>query len=217
MDIGRAILEKNQGMADALRAEFKSRGIFVINVVSSPGSGKTELLARTLEILAPRMPTGVIVGDLATDNDARRLSGFGASVLQISTDGYCHLEANMIRAAAERLGLDGLRLLIVENVGNLVCPATHDLGENLRVVLLSACEGEDKPLKYPTIFKSSDVAVLTKIDVAEAMAFDRAEALKNIAEVGPQLRIFETSARTGEGVSEWCEFLASRSSEAARR
>jgi hydrogenase nickel incorporation protein HypB len=207
LDIGQAILEKNQGLADALREEFRTRRIFVINVVSSPGSGKTELLAKTLERIAPSIPTGVLVGDLATDNDARRLGGFGASVLQINTDGYCHLEANMVRAAGEKLGLDGLRLLIVENVGNLVCPSSHDLGENLRVVLLSVCEGEDKPLKYPTIFKSADVAIVTKMDLCDAVGFDRETALRNVSEIGPQLRVFETSARSGQGIVEWCEFL----------
>ena len=207
LDIGQAVLAKNQGLADELREEFKTRGIFVVNIVSSPGSGKTELLARTLERVAALVPTGVLVGDLATDNDAKRLSGLGASVLQINTDGYCHLEANMVRAAAERLGLNGLKLLLIENVGNLVCPSAHDLGENLRVVLLSVCEGEDKPLKYPSIFKSSHVAVLTKTDVAAAMRFDRETARRNIADVGPQLRIFETSARTGFGLNAWCDYL----------
>lgn len=207
LDIGQAILAKNQGLADALRREFAERGITVLNLVSSPGSGKTELLARTLERIAGDVPTGVLVGDLATDNDARRLSGFGASVLQINTDGYCHLEANMVRAGGERLGLDGLRLLIIENVGNLVCPSTHDLGESCRVVLLSVTEGEDKPLKYPSIFKSSQVAVLTKMDLAEPCNFDRELAIRNIRDVAPQVRVFETSARSGAGLDSWCRFL----------
>lgn len=207
LDIGQAVLAKNQGMADSLRAEFRRRGIFVVNVVSSPGSGKTELLARTLERISSTIPTGVLVGDLATDNDAQRLSGFGASVLQINTDGYCHLEANMIRAAVEEMGIDRLKLLIIENVGNLVCPSTHDLGEDMRVVLLSVCEGEDKPLKYPSIFKSSQAALLTKVDLSVAVDFQRETALRNIAEVAPQLRVFETSAKTGQGLDDWCQFI----------
>lgn len=210
VDIGRAVLEKNQGLADRLREEFRARGIFVVNVVSSPGSGKTELLARTLERLAGQVPTGVIVGDLATDNDARRLSGKGAPVVQVNTDGYCHLEANMVRAATESLGLKGMRLLIIENVGNLVCPSSHDLGESLRVTFLSVTEGEDKPLKYPTLFKSSQAAVVTKCDLAAAVEFDRETALRNIAAVAPQARIFETSAKTGLGIEAWCAFLRER-------
>lgn len=209
LDIGKAILAKNQGLADALRADFAGRGIFVLNMVSSPGSGKTELLARTLERLASEVATGVIVGDLATDNDARRLSGLGARILQVNTDGYCHLEANMIREAADQLGLDGLRLLIIENVGNLVCPSAHDLGEDLRVGLLSVTEGEDKPLKYPTVFKSAGCVVVTKMDIAEAVEFNREAALMAIAGVAPQALVFETSARRGSGLDEWCSFLRS--------
>jgi hydrogenase nickel incorporation protein HypB len=207
LDVGQAILAKNQGLADELRREFAQRHLFVVNVVSSPGSGKTELLARTLERVAGTLRTGVIVGDLATDNDAKRLSGKGADILQITTDGYCHLEANMIRAAATKLGLDNLQLLIIENVGNLVCPASHDLGEDIRVTLLSVTEGEDKPLKYPTIFKSAQAVVVTKCDIAEAVGFRRQEALENIRNVAPQARIFETSARGGEGLEAWTTFL----------
>jgi len=209
LDIGQAILAKNQGLADELRRDFAQRGTYVVNVVSSPGAGKTELLARTLERISASLPTGVIVGDLATDNDARRMSGKGASVLQVNTDGYCHLEANMVRAAVERLGPDEMRLLIIENVGNLVCPSSHDLGEDLRVVLFSVTEGEDKPLKYPTIFKTSHVVVVSKCDLAAATGFDRDTALENIRQVAPQARIVETSARTGSGLEEWCDLLVS--------
>lgn len=216
LDIGQSVLAKNQGLADALRADFAERGIFVLNVVSSPGSGKTELLAKSLNHLAAKANVGVIVGDLATDRDAARLEGHGAKVLQVTTDGYCHLEANMVRAAAERLGLEGLDILIIENVGNLVCPSTHDLGEDLRVVLLSVTEGEDKPLKYPGIFKSSQAAILTKMDLAEPCGFDRETALRNVREVGPQLRVFETSARTGQGLEEWIAFLLAEAERKAK-
>ncbi|MDR3691744.1 MAG: hydrogenase nickel incorporation protein HypB [Fimbriimonas sp.] len=207
LDIGKAVLAKNQGLADRLREDFRQRGIFVMNVVSSPGSGKTELLARTLDRLSVEMRIGVIVGDLATDNDAARLANRGAPVLQVNTDGYCHLEANMIREAADSLGLDGLELLIIENVGNLVCPSTHDLGEDLRVVLLSVTEGEDKPLKYPGIFKSSGIALLTKCDLIDAVGFDLDSALLNIRNVAPQARILETSARSSQGLDDWCQWV----------
>lgn len=221
LDIGLAVLQKSQGLADELRREFAARGIAVVNVVSSPGSGKTELLAKTLDHLLPNVPTGVIVGDLATDNDAARLAAHGAPVLQVNTDGYCHLEANMIREAADRLGLDGLKLLIIENVGNLVCPSVHDLGEDARIVLLSTTEGEDKPLKYPGIFKSSHLAILTKLDLAAAMEWDGESTHKNIQAVAPQIEVLETSARTGqglEGFADWLKRLVlNKSAEAAAR
>lgn len=207
LDIGQAILAKNQGLADQLRRDFAARGVFVLNVVSSPGSGKTEFLAKTIERIATKIPTGVIVGDLATDHDAQRLSGKGAKVLQVNTDGYCHLEANMVRAAVEELGIDEIKLLIIENVGNLVCPSTHDLGEDLRVVLLCVTEGEDKPLKYPTIFKTSQVVLVSKCDLADAVGFDRETALTNVKNIAPQARIIETSARTLMGLDSWCDLL----------
>lgn len=208
VSIERAVLEKNDRMAERNRLAFA--GMLVLNVVSSPGSGKTELLRRTLERLQGRLRAGVIVGDLATDNDADRLRGAGAPVVQIQTDGYCHLEANMVAAAARELGIEGLQLLIIENVGNLVCPSAHDLGEDLRVVLLSVAEGEDKPLKYPTLFKSSHVAIISKIDLAGPCEFDQEKALGHIRAVAPQALVFETSAKSGEGLAEWVDFLETR-------
>jgi hydrogenase nickel incorporation protein HypB len=208
--VEKAVLAKNDQMAAANRAEYERRGILVLNLLSSPGSGKTAFVARTLADLAGSLPCGVIVGDLATDNDAQRLRGHGAPVVQITTDGRCHLEANMIAAAAEELGLDGLKLLIIENVGNLVCPSSHDLGEALRVVMLSTTEGEDKPLKYPTMFKTADVVVVSKMDIAEAVGFDREAALKNIRGVAPQARIFEVSSKNGTGMADWYAFLRSK-------
>jgi len=207
ISIEREVLEKNDRMARMNREDYARRGIFVLNLVSSPGSGKTALLSRTLERLQGRLRAGVIVGDLATDNDAQRLRGFGAPVVQITTDGYCHLEANMVARAAEELGLDGLQLLIIENVGNLVCPSSHDLGENVRVALLSTPEGEDKPAKYPTLYKSSQVVVLTKMDLAEAVEFDRDAARRTIAEVTPDARVFELSSKTGLGMDAWIDYL----------
>jgi hydrogenase nickel incorporation protein HypB len=210
VDIAQAVLAENDRMAAALRAEFDGLGVFCLNVMSSPGAGKTALLERTLSDLAGEVPIGVVVGDLATDNDAARLRGKGARVVQVTTDGYCHLEANMVRAALDALGLDGLRLLIVENVGNLVCPATHDLGEHARVVLFSVTEGEDKPLKYPTLFKTADLVLVTKIDLAEAVEFRRDEALEAVRGVAPQADVLEVSAKTGLGLERWYEWLRRR-------
>lgn len=202
-----AVLAKNEKMAEALRAEFREKGVFAINVLSSPGSGKTELLAKTLERLSGQVSAAVIVGDLATDNDAKRMRGHNAPVVQITTDGRCHLEANMVKAAYDELGVASLKLLIIENVGNLVCPSSHDLGEHARVVMLSVTEGEDKPMKYPVMFKTADLIVVSKIDIAEAVGFNRELALGNIRAVAPQAKILEVSARTGEGMDAWLDWL----------
>jgi hydrogenase nickel incorporation protein HypB len=207
--VQQAVLGKNDAMAAALRADFRSRGLGVVNLLSSPGSGKTALLVRTLEELRPHRRAGVIVGDLATDNDAVRLRATGAPVVQVTTGTVCHLDAAMVARAAAELGLDGLDLLFIENVGNLVCPASYDLGEGLRVALLSVTEGEDKPLKYPKAFRTSHAAVLTKMDLAEAVGFDREAAVANIRNVAPEATILEVSARTGLGMAGWCAYLAS--------
>lgn len=209
--VHRGILDKNDQLAGQLRDEFRARGLSVVNVLSSPGSGKTTLLQRTLSALRPETRAGVIVGDLATDNDARRLSETGAPVVQVTTGGVCHLEAGMVsRALAEidlAAGPEGLDVLFIENVGNLVCPASYDLGEGLRVVLLSVTEGEDKPLKYPVAFRWAHAVVLSKMDIAEAAGFDRDATLANIRRAAPEATIFEISARTGAGLDAWCEFV----------
>jgi hydrogenase nickel incorporation protein HypB len=202
-----SVLAENQRAADLNREEFARRSVLVVNVVSSPGSGKTALLERTLEALNGQVSTGVIVGDLATDSDAKRLEGKGAKVVQITTDGYCHLDAAMIERGSQELGLTGLELLIIENVGNLVCPAAHDLGEDIRVGLLSVTEGEDKPLKYPVMFKTLQAAVVSKVDLASAAEFDLELALRNLHEVAPQARVMLTSAKSGEGMEEWVAYL----------
>ncbi|MFN3684900.1 MAG: hydrogenase nickel incorporation protein HypB, partial [Fimbriimonadaceae bacterium] len=207
VDIAQAVLAENDRMAAALRAEFDRLGVLCLNVMSSPGAGKTALLERTLSDLAGEVPIGVVVGDLATDNDAARLRGKGARVVQVTTDGYCHLEANMVRAALDALGIEGLRLLIVENVGNLVCPASHDLGEHARVVLFSVTEGEDKPLKYPTLFKTADLVLISKTDLAAAVEFRRDEALEAVRGVAPQADVLEVSAKTGLGLERWYAWL----------
>src|SRR5208282_1759479 len=207
LEVRQAILEKNDRLAERNRGFFHARGLLVLNVLSSPGSGKTTFIRETVRRLGKRLKTGVIVGDLATDNDAQRLRESGAPVVQITTGTVCHLEAEMVSRAVKRLDLAGLNLLIIENVGNLVCPASYDLGEDLRIVLLSVTEGEDKPLKYPTIFNSADVAIVSKLDLAAAVEFDEPLARANIQAVRPGMQVFAVSAKTGEGLSAFFEFL----------
>jgi hydrogenase nickel incorporation protein HypB len=201
------LLDQNDRQAAANRLLLRERGIRALNLVSSPGSGKTTLLERTLDALAGEIRCAVLVGDLETDNDARRLRREGLPVAQITTGGTCHLDASMVARGIAVLPLEDVRLLFVENVGNLVCPASFDLGENRRITLLSCTEGEDKPLKYPPIFTSAHAVILNKIDVAAALGFDRAAALANIRRVAPLADVFELSARTGEGFDRWLAYL----------
>ncbi|HRF49906.1 MAG TPA: hydrogenase nickel incorporation protein HypB [Anaerolineales bacterium] len=218
LEIRKGVLEKNDLLADGLRRRFHTAGVYALNWVSSPGTGKTALLEATLRRLRERgLRVAALVGDVATENDANRLARSGAPVRQIVTGGNCHLEADMIESHLTAAGwdLNGLDFLFIENVGNLVCPSSYDLGEDLRVVLLSVTEGEDKPLKYPSMFNSSDVAMITKIDLAEAVEFDRASAYANLEAVRPGLRVFETSAKTGKGVEAWVDFLVEQ--RASRR
>lgn len=210
VEVRQHVLKQNDLTARALRDRFRAAGVFVVSLVSSPGSGKTAFLERTLTLLRDRHRVAALVGDLATDNDARRLARSGAPVRQITTGTVCHLEAEMVRTALDGWELEALDFLFVENVGNLVCPATFDLGEELRVVLFSVTEGEDKPLKYPTIFHTADVAVITKVDLAAAVEFDPAAARRSIEAVRPGMLLFEVSAKTGEGMGRWLEFLEER-------
>ena len=203
VEVREGILKKNDLLARGLRTRFQASGVFVASLVSSPGAGKTELLQSTLEGLTGTCRVAVLVGDLATDRDARRLARTGVRVRQITTGTLCHLDAQMVEQALDDWDLETLDLLFIENVGNLVCPASYDLGEHLRIVLLSVTEGEDKPLKYPTIFNSADLAVITKIDLAAATGFDREDAHRNIHEVRPGLEVLEVSARTGTGMEGW--------------
>jgi hydrogenase nickel incorporation protein HypB len=210
LEIRRGVLEKNDLLAQGLRQRFQASGVYVTNLVSSPGTGKTAFLERTLTHLrAAGHSAAALVGDLATDNDAQRLAHSGAPVRQIVTGGNCHLEANMIAEHLDDWGLDlaATDFLFIENVGNLVCPAGYDLGEDLRAVLLSVTEGEDKPLKYPPMFNSADVAIVTKIDLAAAVEFDREAALANIQAVCPGMPVIETSAKTGAGLETWLAYL----------
>lgn len=211
VELRRGILKKNDELAANLRSRFTSSGVLVLNLVSSPGTGKTALLERTLRELRGRgARVAALVGDLETDNDARRLAASGAPVRQINTHGICHLDAEMVGKHMDEwqvLEPGALDFLFIENVGNLVCPSSYDLGEAIRVVLLSVTEGEDKPLKYPGLFNSADAAVLTKIDIAEACGFDRDLAMRNINEIRPGIRIFETSAKSGVGMDAWLDYL----------
>jgi hydrogenase nickel incorporation protein HypB len=210
LQLHRAILDKNNRLAERNRGFFRARGWLVLNILSSPGSGKTTLVRETIRALGNRLKTGVIVGDLATDNDARRLRETGAPVVQINTGTVCHLEAEMVARAVNQLDLNGLGLLIIENVGNLVCPASYDLGEDLRVILLSVTEGEDKPLKYPPMFQSAGATVVSKMDLAQACDYNRDTALANLRRLAPAAPVFELSAKTGQGMDAWCGFLIQR-------
>lgn len=204
------ILKKNDEVARMLRARFADQGTFVVSLVSGPGAGKTELLQRTLEALRGTLRVAALVGDLATENDARRLSASGAPARQIVTGSVCHLEAQMVADALADWEADRLDLLFIENVGNLVCPASFDLGEDLRVALLSVTDGEDKPLKYPPLFNSADLFVISKADLSHAVGFDRNAALRALEGVRPGAPVLEISARTGAGMERWLSELRRR-------
>lgn len=208
LEVRQGILKKNDRLAADLRERFKFAGVRVVDLVSSPGAGKTAFLEETLRRLnRAGWKAAALVGDLATENDARRLKRSGVPVRQIETHGICHLEAEMIERHLAGWDLKALDFLFIENVGNLVCPSSYDLGEDARAVLHAVTEGEDKPLKYPTIFNSSDIAVITKIDLAEACDFDRAACYENIHAVRPNIPILETSAKKGIGFDEWFAYL----------
>jgi hydrogenase nickel incorporation protein HypB len=210
VEVRRNVLKQNDIAAGALRGRFRDADVFVVSVVSSPGSGKTALFERVLTSLRSRHPVAALVGDLATEHDAARLARSQAPVRQITTGTMCHLEAAMISTALDGWDLNALDFLFIENVGNLVCPSSYDLGEHLRLVLISVTEGEDKPLKYPTIFNTADVAVVTKIDLAEAVDFDEAMLIRNIHAVRPGMRVLKVSAKSGAGMEEFLGFLKSR-------
>ena len=214
MDVHVPVLDANDRLAERNRGFFAAKNLLVINVFSSPGSGKTSLLQKTAEMLRGRVRMGVIVGDLATDNDAERLIRADIPVVQITTGTMCHLDARMIAEAMKKMPLDDLDVLIIENVGNLVCPASYDLGEGVRVVLLSVTEGEDKPLKYPPMFHSADVALVTKSDLADAVDFNRDAALAALNKVAHHAHVMEVSSKTGEGMEAWCEEIVERARRA---
>jgi hydrogenase nickel incorporation protein HypB len=210
IEVRKNVLKQNDVVARALRDRFRAAGVFVVSLVSSPGSGKTAFLEKTLTQLRPNYRVAALVGDLATENDALRLARSQVPVKQITTGTLCHLEAAMVQSALEQWNLNQLDFLFIENVGNLVCPSSYDLGEDVRLVLISVTEGEDKPLKYPTIFNSADVAIVTKIDLAAAVEFSWETAYNNIQAVRPGMPVFRLSAKTGEGIEEYLGFLAAR-------
>jgi hydrogenase nickel incorporation protein HypB len=207
VEVRQNVLRKNDELARALRQRFEHAGVFVVSLVSSPGAGKTSLLERTLTALGHTHRVAALVGDLATDRDAERLRRSGAPVRQITTGTVCHLDAQMVEAALADWDLAALDFLFIENVGNLVCPSSYDLGEHVRVVLMSVTEGEDKPLKYPTIFNGADAAIVTKIDMSDAAGFNRSEALASLECVRRDLPILETSSRTTDGLAPWLAWL----------
>jgi len=215
LEIRRKVLKHNDLVAEDLRRRFREAQVYVVSLVSSPGSGKTAFLEYTLAMLNRRRRVAALVGDLATDNDCQRLARAGAPVRQITTGTVCHLDADMVTNALGGWDLNALDFLFIENVGNLVCPSSYDLGENLRLVLMSVTEGEDKPLKYPTIFHTADLAAITKMDLATAVAFDAAAAMENIQSVRPGMKVLNVSAKSGDGMDEWLSLLESRLAEVA--
>lgn len=217
LEVRKNVLKQNDVTARALRDRFRAQRTFVVSLVSSPGAGKTAFLEKTLTMLQPHYRAAALVGDLATENDAVRLARSRAPVKQITTGTLCHLEAAMVERALSGWQTGQLDFLFIENVGNLVCPSSYDLGENLRLVLLSVTEGEDKPLKYPTIFNSADVAVISKADLAGAVEFDCDLLKANLEAVRPGMRHFSVSAKTGAGMDECLAFLVERMAEAAQR
>jgi len=204
------VLSENDRIAAELRARFREHGILCLNLISSPGAGKTTLLERTLEGFPPTARVAVLTGDIQTDNDARRLAPFGFPVKQITTGGACHLDARMVERALAEWRLDELDLLFIENVGNLVCPASYDLGEAAKVVVLSVAEGDDKPLKYPAIFFRAALLVLSKTDLLPHVPFNVASARENALRVHPGIEILEVSSLTGAGLESWREWLETR-------
>jgi len=210
LNVNEQILSANDKLAEGLRTKFREARIFVMNLMSSPGAGKTSLILRIIESLAHKYKIGVIEGDIASDVDARKIEQTRVDVVQINTQGACHLDANMIQSAVENLGLDGKGLLIIENVGNLVCPAEFNLGENVKVMILSVPEGHDKPLKYPLMFTESNALILNKMDLLPYTDFDMEALRQTVLAMNPAIQIFPVSAKTGEGISDFASWLEER-------
>jgi len=208
------VLNENRRLAAELRRRFTEAGVFVLNLISSPGSGKTSLLERTLESMSRDTRVAVLTGDIQTENDARRLARFGFPVQQITTGGTCHLDARMVTRALEQWRLTDLDVLFIENVGNLVCPSSYDLGEHAKVVLLSVTEGEDKPLKYPSIFAKAELCVVNKTDLLPYLRFDLRQAMGNIVAAHPGIQIVETCCNSVDGVAEWVNWVNTRRDKA---
>jgi hydrogenase nickel incorporation protein HypB len=215
--VEKKVLSENQRIAASLRSRFEEQEILCLNLISSPGSGKTTLLEQTLACFRPDEKVAVLTGDLQTENDAKRLARYGFPVQQITTGGVCHLDGRMIERALERWSLNDIDLLLIENVGNLVCPSSYDLGEEAKIVLLSVTEGEDKPLKYPSIFAKSELVVLTKIDLLPYVPFDLEQARANARLMHPGVEIIELSCTSGQGMDEWSNWLSQRRKAATQR
>jgi hydrogenase nickel incorporation protein HypB len=207
LNVNEDILNANDVLAENLRSRFGKSNVFVMNLMSSPGAGKTSLILKIIEALADKIKIGVIEGDIASDVDARKIAETDVDVVQINTRGACHLDANMIMSASESLGLNGKQLLIIENVGNLVCPAEFKLGENIKVMILSIPEGHDKPLKYPLMFTESDALILNKMDLLPYTDFDVEQLRKTLSAMNPNIEIFPVSAKTGEGTEKFAVWL----------
>jgi len=207
--VERKVLAKNDAIAEEIRKNLTENGVFSINIVSSPGSGKTSLVEKTIEHFSGRMNISVIEGDVQTDLDAKRVSAYNVPVVQIITNGGCHLEANLVKDSMGSLDLVQTDLLIIENVGNLVCPAGYDLGEDMKVVVISVTEGDDKPLKYPKMFMNSKVLVINKTDLLPYVNCNIDVLTANALKINPDLKVFELSCTTGEGINAWCDFLES--------
>ncbi len=208
--IERKVLEKNDQIEQKNREDFTANNVFTINIVSSPGSRKTSILERTIEHLKGKLNLSVIEGDVQTDNDARRISALDVPAVQIVTHGGCHLEARLVRDAMENVDLQKTQLLVIENVGNLVCPSNYDLGEAHKVVVVSTTEGDDKPIKYPNMFRNSSVLIINKIDLVPYLNCNIDELENNALQINPSLKVFKTSCTTGDGIDEWCSWLESQ-------
>lgn len=205
--MARDLLRANAGRAAEINAGLNARGVVAVNLIGSPGAGKTALLEKTIASLAGSHSVGVVEGDLYTVRDAERIAGSGAAVIQINTGGVCHLTAAMVGEALKELPPDGLDLIFIENVGNLVCPAAFDLGEHHKVVVLSVAEGSDKPAKYPEVFRAASCTVVSKADLLPYTDFDLAGCIEELKDINPEMAIFVTSARSGEGLGGWCAWL----------
>jgi hydrogenase nickel incorporation protein HypB len=209
ISIQKRILDANDQAAAANKALFSQKKVLCLNMISSPGSGKTTILSRTIEDLKGKLAIGVIEGDLKTDLDAQRIRRTGAPAVQIETNGACHLTASQVSSAIKELPMDSLDVVIVENVGNLVCPSAFELGESARVVVLSTAEGDDKPAKYPGTFAKADVVLINKIDLLGHVDFDVEKVERDARQLNPNVKVIAISARTGEGLSAWCDYLDS--------
>lgn len=207
--VERKILQKNDEIAAELRQLFKKNNLKTFNLLSSPGSGKTTLLERTIDHLKERIRIGVVEGDVQTDNDAQRIAAHDIPVVQIITNGGCHLDAPLVRDAITRLDLTAIDILFIENVGNLVCPASYDLGEDKKVVIVSTTEGDDKPLKYPKMFRVANACILNKMDLLPYVDFDPVSFRKNAQKINPELIFIDLSAKTGDGIGAWFEYVMS--------